>query len=110
MLMDLFIGGNDTTTTMEWIMAELLHNPAKMAKANLELAEKFAPGVPIQEQDVMQLPHLNAVIKETTRLHPVAPLLLPHRAEKEVEIRGFTIPKHTQALVNTWSISRDTTY
>lgn len=89
-------------------MAELLHNPAKMAKAKQELTEKFGSGVvTIGEQEAMQLPYLNAVIKETMRLHVIAPLLLPHRAEKEVEICGFTIPKHTQVLVNAWAISRD---
>lgn len=92
-------------------MAELLHNPAKMAKAKQELAEKFGSGVvTIGEQEAMQLPYLNAVIKETMRLHVIAPLLLPHRAEKEVEICGFTIPKHTLVLVNAWAISRDTAY
>lgn len=44
------------------------------------------------------------------RLHPIVPLLLPHLAETDVQICGYTIPKHTQILVNTWCISRDTTY
>ena len=41
-LPDLFIGGTDTTSaTMEWAMAELLHNPDKMAKAKQELNQKI---------------------------------------------------------------------
>ncbi|KAL0409712.1 UNVERIFIED_CONTAM: cytochrome [Sesamum radiatum] len=44
------------------------------------------------------------------RMHQTAPLLLPHRAEQDVEIQGYTIPKHTRIWVNAWSISRDATY
>ncbi|CAI9771757.1 unnamed protein product [Fraxinus pennsylvanica] len=110
LLMDLFIGGTDTTTTtMEWAMAELLHNPPILAKVKQELSVELS-SKDVKEQDLSQLPYLEAVIKETMRLHPTAPLLLPHRAETDVQICGYTIPKHTQILVNTWSISRDTTY
>ncbi|KAL0318092.1 UNVERIFIED_CONTAM: Geraniol 8-hydroxylase [Sesamum calycinum] len=44
------------------------------------------------------------------RMHQTSPLLLPHRAEQDVEIQGYTIPKHTRIWVNSWSISRDATY
>nr|XP_027082652.1 geraniol 8-hydroxylase-like [Coffea arabica] len=111
LLMDLFIGGTDTTSaTMEWAMAELLHNPDKMAKAKQELNQKIGSGSSVKEQDILQLPYLDAVIKETMRLHPTAPLLLPHRAETDVELCGYIIPKHAQVFVNTWSITRDTAY
>ena len=95
---------------MEWAMAELLHNPDKMAKAKQELNQKIGSGSSVKEQDILQLPYLDAVIKETMRLHPTAPLLLPHRAETDVELCGYIIPKHAQVFVNTWSITRDTAY
>ncbi|KAK4486424.1 hypothetical protein RD792_009099 [Penstemon davidsonii] len=111
LLMDLFIGGTDTTTTtLEWVMTELLHNPTILTKVKQELSQKITQGKSIQEQDIPQLPYLEAIIKETMRMHPTAPLLLPHRAEEEVEIRGYTIPKHTQIFVNAWSILRDNAY
>ncbi|KAL2543507.1 Cytochrome [Forsythia ovata] len=111
LLMDLFIGGTDTTTTtMEWAMAELLHNPAILAKVKQELSVEIGSEKDVQEQDLSRLPYLEAIIKETMRLHTTAPLLLPHRAEADVQICGYTIPKHTQILVNAWSISRDTNY
>lgn len=91
-------------------MAELLHNPDKMARAKQELIEKIGSGSSVKEQDILQLPYLDALIKETMRLHPTAPLLLPHRGETDVELWGYIIPKHTQVFVNTWSITRDTAY
>uniref|UniRef100_A0A1W7HBW3 Cytochrome P450 n=1 Tax=Scoparia dulcis TaxID=107240 RepID=A0A1W7HBW3_SCODU len=110
-LMDLFIGGtHSTTTTLEWALAQLLHNPPILFKAKQELSQVLATPKLVQEYDIPNLPYLDAVLKEAMRLHPTAPLLLPHRAEQDVEIQGYTIPKHTQVFVNAWSILRDPTY
>ncbi|GFP97922.1 geraniol 8-hydroxylase [Phtheirospermum japonicum] len=111
LITDVFIGGTDTSsTTVEWVLAELLHYPTILSKLKRELSEKVIPGKPIQEQDIPRLAYLTAVIKETMRLHPVAPLLLPRRTEQDVVIQGYTIPKHTRVWVNFWSMTRDPTY
>ena len=80
-----------------------------MSKAKKELEENIGIGKPIEESDVARLPYLQAIIKETLRLHPPVPLLLPRKAEKDVEICGLTIPKDAQVLVNVWTIGRDPT-
>ncbi|KAL9414596.1 hypothetical protein AB3S75_042960 [Citrus x aurantiifolia] len=105
---DLFIAGNDTTSiTMEWAMTELLHNPGALSKAKLELEQTVGKGNPIEESDIIRLPYLQAVVKETFRLHPPAPLLIPRKALEDVEIAGFTVPKGAQLFVNVWAIGRD---
>lgn len=88
-------------------MAELLRHPSIMAKARAELAEVVGRGKEVQESDINRLPFLQAVVKEIFRLHPPAPLLLPHKAENDVELSGYTVPKHSKVLVNVWAISRD---
>ncbi|KAK6130117.1 hypothetical protein DH2020_036133 [Rehmannia glutinosa] len=111
LIIEIFIGGTDTTTvTVEWAMTELLHYPTILSKVKKELSEKIIPGKAVQEQDLPRLPYLNAVIKETMRFHPTAPFLLPRRAEQDVEIQGYTIPKHTRIWINFWSIARDAAY
>ncbi|KAH9697088.1 cytochrome P450 family 76 subfamily C polypeptide 7 [Citrus sinensis] len=91
---DLFIAGNDTTSsTMEWAMAELLHNPEALLKAKLELEQTVCKCNPIEESDITRLPYLQAVVKETLRLHPAAPLLLPRKATKDVEIQASQCQK-----------------
>uniref|UniRef100_K3ZLY0 Uncharacterized protein n=1 Tax=Setaria italica TaxID=4555 RepID=K3ZLY0_SETIT len=59
----------------------------------------------IDEADTSKLPDLQAVVKETLRLHPPVPLP-PYEAEATVEIQGYTIPKGTKVLINIWAINR----
>ncbi|XP_059636079.1 cytochrome P450 76T24-like [Cornus florida] len=107
---DLFSAGTDTTSaTLEWAMAELMRRPEAMAKARNKLEKMIGRDGHrlVQESDIPSLPYLQAVVKETFRLHPAAPLLLPHKAEADVEICRFTVPKNTQVLVNVWAMGRD---
>ncbi|KAG8382330.1 hypothetical protein BUALT_Bualt05G0066200 [Buddleja alternifolia] len=71
LLMDLFLGGTHTTTTLlEWAMAELLHNPPILAKAKQELSKIIPPLIVAQEQDIPQLPYLDAIVKEALKPTP----------------------------------------
>ncbi|RWR86638.1 geraniol 8-hydroxylase-like protein [Cinnamomum micranthum f. kanehirae] len=107
LLVDIFVAGSDTSaSTIEWAMAELRHNPDTMSMARSELKETVPKGKQLEESDIARLPYLQAVVKETLRLHPPAPLLIPHRAESTVEICGYIIPKDAQVIVNAWAIGR----
>ncbi|KAL0333432.1 UNVERIFIED_CONTAM: Iridoid oxidase [Sesamum angustifolium] len=105
---EMFTAGTDTTTsTLEWAMAELLHNPQTLHKVQAELRTEIRPGKKLEEDDLEHLPYLRAVIKETLRLHPPLPFLVPHMAMDSCKMLGFHIPKETQILVNVWAIGRD---
>ena len=43
------------SSTVEWAMAELLHNPKKMTKARDELEKVLGKGGPIQESSISKL-------------------------------------------------------
>ncbi|CAN8318676.1 unnamed protein product [Cochlearia groenlandica] len=108
LLLDLFAAGTDTnSSTVEWAMAELLRNPKTMTKVQDEIKHVIGQNGVLQESDISQLPYLQAVVKETFRLHPPAPLLLPRKAETDVQILGFMVAKDTQVLVNAWAVGRD---
>lgn len=96
-----------TTSTVEWAMTELILNPAKMANAKKELRSVIGENAQVVESDISRLPYMQAVIKETLRIHPATPFLVPRRANYEVEINGYTIPKNAQIFVNVWAIGRD---
>ncbi|XP_076947313.1 7-ethoxycoumarin O-deethylase-like [Bidens hawaiensis] len=108
LVMDVFGAGTDTTsTTIEFAMAEVLRNPHTLTKAKEELEKVIGKGKLVREEDAFKLPYLSCIAKETLRLHPPAPFLVPRGVEKEVQINGYTIPKGTRVLVNAWAIGRD---
>ena len=61
----------------------------------------------IDEFDLSKLHYLQAIISETFRLCPAAPLLVPHMTSNDCTIGGFEVPHDTILMVNAWSIHRD---
>ncbi|KAJ0800894.1 putative geraniol 8-hydroxylase [Helianthus annuus] len=110
LMLDMFVGGTDTTsTTVEWAMTELLRNPDVMAKSKDELKHVIGKGKNIKDHDLSRLPYLLCIVNETLRLHPPVPLLIPRNVENPVKLCGYIIPKDTQVLVNAWAIGQDPT-
>ncbi|KAG9441841.1 hypothetical protein H6P81_017695 [Aristolochia fimbriata] len=99
-------GSETSSTTIEWAMAELIKQPSKMAKVVEELDREVGTN-PLKEADLPRLQYLDACIKETMRLHPAAPFLIPHRAVETTPVMGYTVPKDYQVLVNAYAIGRD---
>jgi cytochrome P450 len=101
------VAGTDTSSaTVEWAMAELLQNPKKLKKLRKELQQVINKDEDPKDLDINKLPYLQAVVKETLRLHPSAPILV-HKSISDVDLCGFRVPKDTQVLVNVWSMGRD---
>ncbi|RVW85644.1 Flavonoid 3'-monooxygenase [Vitis vinifera] len=108
LLLNLFTAGTDTSSsTVEWAIAELIRHPEMMAQAQQELDAVVGRGRLVTDLDLPQLTYLQAIIKETFRLHPSTPLSLPRMAAESCEINGYHIPKNATLLVNVWAIARD---
>ncbi|OEL32894.1 indole-2-monooxygenase [Dichanthelium oligosanthes] len=108
-LMDMFGAGTDTSSlVLELAMAELMRNPHLMTKLQAEVRENTPRGQEMVAQDnIVRMTYLRAVVKETLRLHPPAPLLLPRLSMVDCEVDGYTIPSGTRVIINEWAISRD---
>ncbi|KAM3206573.1 hypothetical protein ACQJBY_061969 [Aegilops geniculata] len=101
-LTDLFLAAIDTVSgAIEWAMAELLQNPETMKMLKEEISRVIGWKEHVEYSD--NLPYLQAVVKETLRLHAVVPLA-PNKVEQTVEIQGYTIPKGSTVIVNLWAI------
>ncbi|OMO59092.1 Cytochrome P450 [Corchorus capsularis] len=110
-ILDLLAAGTETSAvTMEWAMAEMLKNPRVMEKAQAEVRQVFDRTGDVNESNSHELKYLNLVIKETLRLHPPAPLLVPRENVERCEIKGYEIPAKSKVLFNAWAIGRDPNY
>ncbi|RDX64388.1 Cytochrome P450 98A2 [Mucuna pruriens] len=110
LLWDMITAGMDTTAiSVEWAMAELIRNPRVQQKAQEELDKVIGLERVMTEADFSSLPYLQCVAKEALRLHPPTPLMLPHRANADVKVGGYDIPKGSNVHVNVWAVARDPT-
>ncbi|CAJ1951867.1 unnamed protein product [Sphenostylis stenocarpa] len=107
-VLDIITAAFDTSsTTVEWAMSQLLRHPSAMKRLQHELETVVGMNRHVEETDLEKLPFLNMVVKETLRLHPVAPLLLPRECREDVTIDGYFIKKKSRVIVNAWAIGRD---
>uniref|UniRef100_A0A7N0VAD7 Cytochrome P450 n=1 Tax=Kalanchoe fedtschenkoi TaxID=63787 RepID=A0A7N0VAD7_KALFE len=108
LLMDMIVGGTDTSSnTTEFAMAEVINKPEIMAKAQKELDSVVGKDSIVEESHIPKLQYLYAIMKETLRLHPALPLLVPHCPSESVTVGGYTVPEGSRIFVNVWAIHRD---
>ncbi|XP_031492809.1 cytochrome P450 78A11-like [Nymphaea colorata] len=109
-LWEMIFRGTDTTALLtEWVMAELVLNPHIQEKLQRELDEVVGKERSVEDADVAKLPYLQAVVKETLRVHPPGPLLSWARlSTSDVQLsNGMVVPAGTTAMVNMWAITHD---
>ncbi|XP_058084400.1 cytochrome P450 78A7 [Magnolia sinica] len=109
-LWEMIFRGTDTTALLtEWTMAELVLNQDVQAKLQEELDSVVGNARSVTDADVANLPYLQAVVKETLRVHPPGPLLSWARlSTADVQLsNGMLIPAQTTAMVNMWAITHD---
>lgn len=110
-IMDVFSAGSDTSaTTVGWAMSEMMKNPSAMKEAQEEVRRVFKDKGNVDESGLHELKYLKTVIKETLRLHPALPLLIPRECRKSCEINGYKIAAKTRVLINAWALGRDPGY
>ena len=88
-------------------MAELMQHPEAMRKVNGELTKFVSLDSLVEESHLPKLHYLDAVIKETFRLHPVLPFLVPRCPSQSSTVGGYYIPKGCMVWLNVWVVHRD---
>lgn len=92
---------------MTWALAFLLNNRKVLKKAQQEIDEHVGRERRVKESDTKNLIYLQAIIKETLRLHPPGPLGLAHESFEDCIVGGYHIPAGTQLMVNSIKLHQD---
>uniref|UniRef100_A0A8C8ZD46 Steroid 17-alpha-hydroxylase/17,20 lyase n=1 Tax=Prolemur simus TaxID=1328070 RepID=A0A8C8ZD46_PROSS len=102
---DIFGAGVETTASViKWIVAFLLHNPQLKKKIYEEIDQNIGFSRTPTISDRSNLILLEATIREVLRIRPVAPLLIPHKANIDSSIGEYAIDKGTEVVVNLWAL------
>ncbi|ESK84986.1 cytochrome p450, partial [Moniliophthora roreri MCA 2997] len=101
-------GGSDTTSSfLQSLILAMIAFPEAQRKAQAELDRVVGPHRMPTLDDIEDLPYIKAVVQETHRFRPVAPLMIPHATTAPEEYQGFLIPEGSTIFVNNWGIFHD---
>jgi cytochrome P450 len=91
--------GTDTTsTTIEWVMANLVKNKHMQHRLVEEIEDLVGDDdrekMEVREEDLEKLPYLKALILEGLRRHPPSHYAIPHAVTEDVILNGYFVPKN----------------
>ncbi|KAL0428724.1 UNVERIFIED_CONTAM: cytochrome [Sesamum radiatum] len=109
LIQDMIAAATDTSAvTNEWAMAEVIKHPQVLKTIQQELDSIVGQDRMVQESDLVHLNYLRCVVRETFRMHPAGPFLIPHQSTRATTINGYYIPKNTRVFINTHGLGRNT--
>lgn len=104
----MYAAGADTTvSSMRGFILAMTLCQSVQKKAQAEIDAVIGDGRLPQFEDRERLPYVNAIVKETLRWLPVAPLGVTHVAQTEIYYSGFRIPKGANLVPSIWWFLHD---
>nr|B1NF19.1 RecName: Full=Trifunctional (S)-stylopine synthase/(S)-nandinine synthase/(S)-canadine synthase; Short=STS; AltName: Full=Cytochrome P450 719A13 [Argemone mexicana]ABR14721.1 stylopine synthase [Argemone mexicana]ANY58137.1 CYP719A13 [synthetic construct] len=100
------LGVDSTSSTTAWALAYLIREPNVQEKLYEEL-KNFTNDNDrkmVKFEDLNKLQYLQAVVKETMRMKPIAPLAIPHKACRETSLMGRKVNQGTRVMVNIYAL------
>ncbi|GLJ35103.1 hypothetical protein SUGI_0706490 [Cryptomeria japonica] len=73
-------------------MSSVIKNPDVAKKMQEEIELVVGRERIVNEDDVASMDYVQCVVKETLRLYPTLPLLLPHESTKDCRVAGYLNP------------------
>ncbi|KAL7145680.1 hypothetical protein ABFS83_07G103100 [Erythranthe nasuta] len=111
LLMNIIAAGTDITSiVLVWALTALVNKPLIMKKVQGEIRQYLLRGRKkdfVDEDDIAKVPYFRAVMKESFRLYPPGPLLVPRETIKKCRLYGYEIEAGTLVYFNAWAIGRD---
>ncbi|KAG6503121.1 cytochrome P450 703A2-like [Zingiber officinale] len=107
-MLDTFAAATDTSAVAsEWAMAEAIKNPELLQRAQEELDRVVGRDRMVRESDLGDLNYLRCIVRETFRMHPPGPFLIPRESMKATELMGYHIPAKTRVFINAHALGRN---
>ncbi|XP_021730836.1 cytochrome P450 78A5-like [Chenopodium quinoa] len=109
LLWEMIFRGTDTVAILlEWTLARMVVHPDIQAKAQAEIDSVVGVNRQVADSDLPNLPYLQAILKETLRVHPPGPLLSWARLSiHDTHVGPHFVPAGTTAMVNMYAITHD---
>ncbi|CAA6671780.1 unnamed protein product [Spirodela intermedia] len=57
--------------------------------------------------DLAGLSYLRCVVRETFRMHPAGPFLIPHESTRPTKLLNYDVPAGTRVFINTYALGRN---
>eukprot|EP00930_Biecheleria_cincta_P000487 TRINITY_DN10105_c0_g1_i1.p1 TRINITY_DN10105_c0_g1~~TRINITY_DN10105_c0_g1_i1.p1 ORF type:complete len:469 (+),score=89.60 TRINITY_DN10105_c0_g1_i1:81-1487(+) len=110
----LFAGHDTTSASLAWAFALLAEHPESQTRLHEELTAALSSSSGCSEAELLAeqvsdpraLPFMGAVIRETLRLCPPAPMVM-RRTKFDEELGGYEVPAGTDLSLNIWCMQRD---
>ncbi|KAJ3568619.1 hypothetical protein NP233_g5596 [Leucocoprinus birnbaumii] len=96
-----------TVTALNTFVLGMLQRPDVMKKAQKEVDQVVGNDRLPEASDMPHLHYLSAVIKETLRWNPVAPMGVPHCTSEDDVYNGYYIPKGCAVFANAYAMLYD---
>ncbi|KAK3405578.1 hypothetical protein EUGRSUZ_K01819 [Eucalyptus grandis] len=97
---------NDIKSFILWPKAELINRPEAYKKLRDEISSIVRPARLVRESDIPSLPYLQAVVKETQRLHSLAAIII-RECREDCSVDGDLVEAKSRVLINAYAITRD---
>ncbi|XP_066211222.1 cytochrome P450 2C21-like [Saccopteryx leptura] len=105
---DIFSAGTETTSsTLKYGLLLLLKHPEVTAKVQEEIDRVVGRNRSPCMQDRSRMPYTDAVVHEIQRYSDLVPNNLPHEVTRDINFRGYLIPKGTSIFTSLTSILHD---
>ncbi|KAG6613952.1 Cytochrome P450 [Phytophthora cinnamomi] len=109
-VMNFLLAGKDSTTfSLAWVLVSLNRHPEVLAKLRKEIHKKLPElmsgeiGIPSVD-DLQELPYLEAVVKESLRLHAIATTRVPNKSVTLSD--GTFVPLGCAVMMPTYATAR----
>ncbi|XP_012880310.1 PREDICTED: cytochrome P450 2D17-like [Dipodomys ordii] len=107
-VLDLFTAGMVTTsTTLSWALLLMILHPDVQCRVQQEIDEVIGQARRPEMGDQSHMPFTCAVIHEVQRFSDIVPLGAPHMTTRDIDVKGFFIPKGTTLFTNLSSVLKD---